>query len=105
MPKYGLNGYLQAKQGHGDELADILLEAARGVSEGYGCHVYLVSRDPQDRDRIWVTEVWESKQAHDDSLKTEATKALISEAMPIIAGAPQMGQVLEVVGGHVEVFA
>jgi len=43
--------------------------------------------------------MWENQQAHDDSLKDEQVRALIAEAMPILAGAPS-GSELRVMGGH-----
>ncbi len=38
-----------------------------------GCRLYVVSRDPQDADALWVMEVW-------------AVQQLIARARPVIAG-------------------
>lgn len=99
MNKYGLHGKLQATEGKGDELASILLEASKLVSGAKGCHLYLVSKDKENKDSIWVTEVWESKQDHDNSLKAAGVSELISRAIPILAGPPEKGLELEVIGG------
>lgn len=99
MNKYGLHGYLTATEGKGDELAAILLEASELVSTAKGCQQYIVSKDPENDDVIWISEVWDSKEDHDNSLNVEGVKELIGKAMPILAGQPQNGQVLEVLGG------
>ena len=97
--KYGLHGKIKALAGKGDNLASILLEAANLVATAQGCRLYLVSRDSQDADAVWVTEVWDSKEDHDNSLKVEGVRELIGRAMPILDGTPEKGQELEVLGG------
>ncbi len=96
---YLLHGKLTAKAGRSNELADILLEASRLVSTAKGCKLYVIGRDQNDPDSVYVTEIWESKEDHDNSLKAEGVRELIMKAMPIIAGAPQKGQELEILGG------
>ena len=99
MQKYGLHGKLIATQGNGDKLATILLEAARLVSTAKGCHLYLVSKAADDADSVWVTEVWDSKEDHDNSLHVPGVREMIGQAMPILAGQPQKGQELQILGG------
>lgn len=99
MNKYGLHGKLTAKAGRGDALSDILLKASTLVAQAQGCHLYLVSRDPEDPDSVWVTEVWDSQEDHDRSLMIPEVKSLIVQAMPILAGKPDQGQELQVLGG------
>jgi len=96
---YLLHGKLTAKAGRSNELADILLEASRLVSTTKGCKLYVIGRDQNDPDAVYVTEIWESKEDHDNSLKAEGVRELIMKAMPIIAGAPQKGQELDILGG------
>lgn len=97
--KYGLHGHLKALPGKGEELANILLEAASLLSAADGCHLYVVSKDNVDENTVWITEVWDSKEAHHDSLKLDAVKALISKAIPILAEPPKGGQEMDVLGG------
>jgi quinol monooxygenase YgiN len=97
--KYGLHGKLKATEGNGDKLATILLEAAKLVSNAKGCHLYMISKDKDDKEVVWVTEVWDSKEDHDNSLKTEGVRELISQAMPILDGMPEKGMELEILGG------
>ncbi|WKN43447.1 putative quinol monooxygenase [Tunicatimonas pelagia] len=99
MNKYGLHGKLTATGGKGEQLATILLEASRLVASAKGCHLYLVSQDQAHPDDVWITEVWDSKEDHDHSLKDEKVRALITQAMPLLAGKPEKGQVLDVLGG------
>ena len=99
MSKYGLHGKLKSIAGSGEKLTQILLAASKLVSTVKGCRLYLVSKDKTDNDTIWVTEVWDSKEDHANSLNAEGVKALISQAMPLIDGRPEKGQELEVLGG------
>jgi quinol monooxygenase YgiN len=99
MTKYGLHGKLSATPGNGEKLAQILLQASQLVSTATGCQLYLVSRDQSDLDSVWVTEVWDSKTDHDNSLQVDGVKELIAKAMPLLAGRPEKGQELEVLGG------
>ncbi|KAA3437082.1 putative quinol monooxygenase [Rufibacter hautae] len=99
MNKYGLHGKLTATQGNSDKLASILLEAAQLVSTAKGCRLYLVSKDRTQEDAVLVTEVWDSQEDHDQSLHVPGVRELISQAMPLLAGKPEKGQVLEILGG------
>lgn len=81
---YGLIGEIRAAPGKGRELAEILLEASS--SRMPGNLAYLVSVGVEEPDSVWVSEVWTSKQAHDDSLKLPAVQAAIARARPIIGG-------------------
>lgn len=99
MTKYGLHGKLTATAGNADKLASILLEAAKLVSTAKGCRLYMVSKDHSDEDAVWVTEAWDSKEDHDNSLQVAGVKELISQAMPLLNGRPEKGQELEILGG------
>ena len=99
MSKYLLHGKLIAKPGQRDELAAILIEASKLVSTAKGCRLYIVGIDKDDSNSVFVTEIWDSKEDHDNSLKVEGVKELIMKAMPILDGMPAKGQELEVLGG------
>ena len=98
--KYGLHGKLVAKEGKGSELAGLLIKASELVSTAKGCHLYMVSVDVLNDDEVWVTEIWESREDHQNSLKIPEVRALISEAMPILEAQQTEGQKLKVLGGH-----
>jgi quinol monooxygenase YgiN len=95
---FGLHGKITATTGNGDALADLLMEAAAGLEAFPGCLLYLVSRDPDDADAVWVTEVWTDRSEHAASLQLDSVKAQIARALPIIAGPPE-GRELRPVGG------
>ncbi|MBV8328009.1 MAG: antibiotic biosynthesis monooxygenase [Chryseobacterium sp.] len=97
--QYLLHGKLTAKPGHREELADILIQAAQLVSTAKGCKLYAVSNDRDDATSVYITEIWDSKDDHDNSLKNEDVRALIMKAMPILDGQPTKGQELEILGG------
>jgi len=99
MNQSGLHGSLIAKEGKGAALTAILLQAAELMQQVEACHLYLVSKDSSNPDQIWITELWDSKTAHDDSLKMEEVRALIAQSMPLLEGAPQKGSEFEVIGG------
>lgn len=97
--KYLLHGKLTAQAGHRKTLANILREASELVAKAKGCRLYVISKEEADSDSLYVTEIWDSKEDHDNSLKIEAVRALIMKAMPLLAGPPTKGQELEVLGG------
>lgn len=101
MSKYGLHGKLEATAGNGAQLARILLEASKFVAKAKGCRLYLVSQESTGSDAVWVTEVWDSKEDHDNSLHAPGVKELIAQAMPLLAGRPEKGQELIMLGGYV----
>jgi len=79
---YGLIGQIVAVDGKRDELAAVL--AAMGSMPG--CVSYVVATDPGEPDTLWVTEVWERKEAHTDSLGLPEVQAAIAAGRPMIAG-------------------
>lgn len=99
MNKYGLFGKMQAKPGTGEELGKILLGAAGLMENAQGCLQYLVCKQAGDLDSIWIMEVWENKEDHDDSLKFPGVQELIMRAMPFLKEKPTGGLMLEVLGG------
>lgn len=99
MKQYGLHGYLMANPGMGEQLAHVLLEAAKILASADGCFLYMVSIDSQNKDCIWVTERWSSREAHDNSLKMPKVQALIKNAVPLLGEMPKKGVSMEVLGG------
>lgn len=99
MSKYGLHGKHKALDGKGEVLTSILLDASQLMSKAKGCDLYVVSMDVNNTDCIWITEVWDSKEDHDNSLNIRGVKELISRALPILDGTPEKGQELVVLGG------
>jgi quinol monooxygenase YgiN len=83
---FGMHGRFNAQPGHGEALAAILLEAADALRADERCLLYVVSRDLDDPDAIWVTEAWTDREAHDASLQAPGVPEMIARARPLIAG-------------------
>ena len=78
---YGLIGKITAVAGGRDELAQILA----GMGSMPGCRSYIVALDATDDDALWVTEVWESAEAHRASLQLPQVQEAIAAGRPLIA--------------------
>lgn len=93
---YGLIGKMTAQLGKRDELVQLLLD---GVTEMPGCLSYILANDPEDANAIWITEAWESKDAHAASLSLPSVKRAIAKARPLIAAMAAVAETAPV-GGH-----
>ena len=51
-----------------------------------GCLSYVIAKDVEDENGIWITEVWDSEASHRASLSLPAVRDAISRAKPMIAG-------------------
>ncbi len=96
---YLLHGKLTAKAGQADDMAKILIEASNLVSTAKGCKLYVIGKDQNDINAVFVTEIWESREDHDNSLKLAGVRELIMQAMPMLDGPPVKGQELQILGG------
>jgi quinol monooxygenase YgiN len=79
---FGLIGSIRAVDGGRGALAAIL----GSIGPMPGCLSYVVAEDANDPDLLWVTEVWESADAHAASLDLEEVRAAIGRGRPLIAG-------------------
>lgn len=79
---YGLIGKIVAVEGERDSLAEVLIE---GVSGMPGCLSYVVARDAEDPNALWVTEVWDSEASHESSLSLPSVQEAIRKGRPMIA--------------------
>ncbi|MBD3276164.1 MAG: antibiotic biosynthesis monooxygenase [Candidatus Marinimicrobia bacterium] len=93
---YGLIGKITAKSGQRDELIRVLLE---GTAEMPGCLSYIVAKDTEDENIIWITEAWESEESHKSSLSLSSVQDALTKGRPLIAEFTQQAQT-EVIGGH-----
>ena len=69
MSQIARYGRAVARAGHGDELAERLLAAANDLRGYPGCELYLINRQADKPDIIWVTELWRSQADLDASLE------------------------------------
>lgn len=93
---YGLIGKIIAVAGQRDALMAILLEGVAGMP---GCLSYVVARDPDSAEAIWVTEVWDSADSHATSLSLPSVRRAIARGRPLIASFGERF-VTQPVGGH-----
>jgi quinol monooxygenase YgiN len=93
---YGLIGKMTCVPGRRDALIAILLE---GTGAMPGCLSYVIARDPQDADAIWITEVWDSKDSHAASLQLPAVQDAIKRGRAMIVGFGDQ-TITEPVGGY-----
>lgn len=78
-------GSLGTKPGHRDDVVSILLRPNPGMAD-IGCLLYEVGINEDVPDTVFVSELWESQEAHQASLQLPAVRAAIQEAMPFLSG-------------------
>ena len=93
--RYGLIGKMKAVSGQRDALIAAILDGSAAMP---GCLSYIVARDADDADAIWITEVWDSEASHDASLQLPAVQASIAKAKDMVASI-ETGVVTAPVGG------
>jgi quinol monooxygenase YgiN len=77
-------GKASAKPGKGGELAEILLAAAAEMEGEPGCELYLINRQADQPDVIWVTELWRSQADLDASLERIRGSSGVAQAMALV---------------------
>lgn len=78
-------GSLGTKPGQRDAVVSILLRPMPGLKEA-GCLLYEVGVNDDAPDTVFVSELWESAEAHLASLQLDSVRAAIAEAMPLLSG-------------------
>jgi quinol monooxygenase YgiN len=84
MSRFAICGKMAAQPGKRDALASVMKEAFARVSKLPGCLLYLIFEDLEDKDCLWITEIWTSKDAHEASLKDASVLATIAKARPLL---------------------
>lgn len=94
---FGLYGKLVAKAGQAEQVTAILQRNLEELRQA-GCLLYLINRQQDQPDTLWVTEVWQSSEHHRASLQLPEVRAAIGDAMPLLTG--EFDQIkLETLGG------
>jgi quinol monooxygenase YgiN len=77
---HGFHATMTAQPGKGDELVEFFLNAAAGAGPGGNedCLVFLVGRSATDRDVVYVTEGWTSKEAHERFFAGDEAQAVLA---------------------------
>ena len=84
MSRVARYGKATATAGKGAELAEILLAAAAELDDDPGCRLYLVNRQADEPDVIWVTELWRSQADLDASLERIRGSSSVAAAMALV---------------------
>jgi len=93
---YGLIGKMIAEEGKRDELIAILLNGTKGMP---GCLSYVVSKDSENDNALWITEVWDSQASHKASLSLASVQQAMAQGKPMISGFGERFETMPV-GGH-----
>ena len=93
-------GTLGAQPGQRDELIAILTRLNPELRNA-GCLRYEVGINADEPDNVFIAEIWESAQAHQNSLQLPSVKAAIAEARPLLSG-KMSGHQFTVVGSPLE---
>lgn len=89
MDNYALCGKFIVEPRDRDALVTILSTAADLMAQAEGCRAYIVYTETADDSAVWVTELWDSQDAHDQSLTLPGVSNLIAQARPLIRGIEQ----------------
>jgi len=84
MTQVARYGKATALLGQGEELAQVLLAAARELEPDPGCQLYLINRQADQPDVIWVTELWRSQDDLDASLERIRGSEGVAAAMALV---------------------
>ena len=84
MSQVARYGKATARQGQGAELAQVLLGAARELEADPGCQLYLINRQADEPDVIWVTELWRSQADLDTTLERIRGSEGVAAAMALV---------------------
>ncbi|HEY1529706.1 MAG TPA: antibiotic biosynthesis monooxygenase [Galbitalea sp.] len=78
-------GSLGAAAGRRDELVAHLTRRSDVLAD-IGCLAYEVGVNADEPDTVYVVELWESAEAHRNSLSLPEVRASIEEARPLLSG-------------------
>lgn len=78
-------GTLGTLPGKRDEVVAILTRPNKELRNA-GCLLYEVGTNDDEPNTVFVAELWESADAHQESLQLASVRAAIGEAMPLLSG-------------------
>lgn len=73
-----------AHPGRGEELVKQLLAAAAELESDPGCELYLVNRERDAPDTVWVTELWRSQSDLDASVQKIKDSPAVAAVMELV---------------------
>ena len=97
MDQVSRYGKFTALPGKGERVAELLVGAADELGANPGCLLYLVNRQADAPDTVWVTELWRSRAELDEVLVRLRESSAVAEVMPLVDKAEMIE--LDLVGG------
>lgn len=88
---------MTAHEGKTDELAGLMLAAAERMRSDPGCELYLINRQADEPDVIWVTELWRSQDDLDAAVEKIRGSDDVAAVMELVADGEMIE--LELLGG------
>jgi quinol monooxygenase YgiN len=92
---YGLIGQIMTIEGKADALIEILKSGTRNMP---GCIRYIISKDKNIENSIWITEIWDSETSHKNSLQLPSVIDAITRGRPMISGMGERFELIPVAG-------
>ena len=84
LNKFGMQAVITAQKDKGSDLAELLLEASKILSSDENCEMYSVQQSIAEPEKIYVSEIWRTQQAHKVALSNPGVREVIAQAMPFI---------------------
>jgi quinol monooxygenase YgiN len=85
MNKYGLIMKITVQDGKTEDVVNLLLEASRLLKNAKGLHLYMVSKSEEVENQVIVTELWDTKEDHDESLKIDGVMECVKKCSPFFS--------------------
>ena len=84
---HGFHATMTARPGKADELIDVLLASAPASNPN--CLLFLVGRSAGDRNVVYVSEAWTTKEAHAENFAKDSSKTLVAKIGSLVTGNPE----------------
>jgi quinol monooxygenase YgiN len=96
--QYCLINKITTKPDKRDEVIRIMLESGKPFDTNDNCLLYMVSKDTQSENVIWVLDVWNSYEAHEEAMAKSDMRQFVKEAIPLLQHRPEQF-IIQPVGG------
>jgi quinol monooxygenase YgiN len=99
MNKHGLIDVLTCAPEDQDKLFDLMVHIADHLETVDDCLYFVISKEAGNPTKIWVTELWTSKEAHDQSLENAGhIHGIIKEIMTLVTDERQRATLTPILG-------
>jgi len=81
--------HFTSTSGKGKQLVEVLMKVNNIVSKADGCRLYAISEEPENKDSIWVTEIWDTAEHQVISRSLDGAKELAIETDHLLTQPPR----------------